>query len=305
MQFRTVAVEAIIYRAILGVGMLCCTSILVSAQDKDATTKDQEPVDHAAIISEMGLSNEQASALEFAADQQTPIFVYGTSGGMGVRPKANGKMGVAPKLQLFADGRIVVSGGPGVPDVQGKMSAKEHIEFLNFVVNAAEYYQLDSKAIAKTIGGKKDIKVLDSPSTVFIVELGKRRHDVAVYALWSAIKNFPEDTDIKKLAAIEKHCTRIISNVSLGDRGEAVLKLVNTKVAELNLGLKPFKLEEMRLANQMGNGRFQARFTRKLPGAKAKRIPPTTMHVIYFKKDSETEPEVTFYGLPRPQVQKR
>ena len=274
---------------------VCCDTGL--AQDG----KKRAAQDRDAIIAELELSKEQAEAIEFAPDQKSPIFVYGASGGMGVSPNPNGKMGVAAKVKIFADGRVIVSGRPGTPDLEEKLSEVELAKFLNFVVNTNGFYQLNSKEISKTISGKQAVKILDAPSTVVIVELKKGRHDVSVYALWNAVKNFPKYDPVKRVKAIEDQCTKIMTRVHLGDRGDEVLKFVNEKVAGLNLGLDPFSMPEMRLATRMPNGRFQVRFTRELPGAKAKRIPPSTMHAIYFKKDKDTEPVVNFYGLPKKQ----
>jgi hypothetical protein len=278
-------------------GGLLISSSLGFAQDEN--DKKIAAPDRAAILAELKLSKDEIDSIEFDANQEAPIFIYGAHGGMGVRPKANGKMEVAEKLKVYTDGKVVVSGRPGMPNAEHKFSEFELIEFLSFVVNKNQFYQLDSKKIENAVAGKKEVKILDAPSTVVIVELKKGRHDVSVYALWNAIKNFPDLESIKRMKAIEDRCSQVMTQVHLGDRGEEVLKLVNEKVAALELGLDPFTLNEIRLATQMAKGRFQVRFTRELPGARAKRIPPSTMHAVYFKKDADTEAVVDFYGLPK------
>ncbi|MFT5300685.1 MAG: hypothetical protein ACI87E_003116 [Mariniblastus sp.] len=255
--------------------------------------------DRDSIVASLKLTDDQANAIKFQPDAQKPIFTYGTLGGLRVRPRDDGKIAVAPKLQIFADGKCLIT-NPQSPTMERKLDQATLISFLNFVVNQHQFYRLDTKEIEQRIAGKEKIKVMDAASSVFVVELQKGRHEVAVYAMWNAVNSFPDYEPLAHLAAIEKRCTTLVSLIHLGDDGPAVLKVVNSALADLKLGLKPFTIEEMRMANRAGNGRFQVAFHRSLPGAKARGIPPTTLHTIYFKKDAATESKVTFYGLPLP-----
>jgi hypothetical protein len=264
---------------------------------KDATGPQPRP-QKSQDTSSLKLTQKQADAIQVQMDTEGPVFVYGSRGG-GLVVQAAGQK-TNPKIQVFSDGKIVVGGSIGVPRIESKFTELELVEFLDFVVNKNKFYELDSADIKKRIGGKENLTVRDANSSVFMIELQQGKHEVAVYALWNAIKNFPDFEEIQRLAAIEQRCNAEISKVHLGDRGDKVLKTVNKKVAELELGLAPFTLKEMRLAARRANGRFQVSFQRAWPnsaGDSAKA--PNLMHAIYFVKDADSEPQVTFYNLPK------
>ena len=266
--------------------------------DKDATGPQPRP-QKSENTSSLGLTQKQAEAIQVQMDTEGPIFVFGSSGGGHVAQAAAGQK-VNPKFQVFADGKIVVGGTVGVPKIESKFTEMELVEFLDFVVNKNKFYELDSADIKKRMAGKENLTVRDANSSVFTIELQKGKHEVAVYALWNAVKNFPNFEEIQRLSAIEQRCNAAISKVHLGDQGDKVLKAVNKKVDELGLGLEPFTLKEMRLAALRANGRFQVSFQRAWPNSPGDgAAPPKLMHAIYFVKDADSEPKVTFYSLPK------
>lgn len=265
-------------------------------QDEKGSNGQRPNRQHAAKLSSLKLTQKQSDAIQVQMDTTGPIFEYATVGGGPVALAAGQNRN--SKLQVFADGRFVVGGGAGVPKMEWKSTEPELIEFLNLVVNKNGFYKLDSEAINKQMGVKRTV-IADGISTVFTIELQNGKHEVKIYSLWNAVKNFPNFDEIKRLAAIEKRCNAVITRVHLGDKGDEVLKLVNEKVAELGIGLAPFTLKEIRLAARRGNGRFQVSFQRALPNANGNQsAAPILVHAIYFVKDVDSEPQVTFYNLP-------
>ncbi len=279
-----IAVFALVPTQVLGQG------------EKDGIGPRPKPQE-ASGISNARLTEAEADAIQIQMDTKGPIFVYGAIGGDLVAPVAGQKMNT--KLQVFADGKLVVGGGIGVPRIEAKFTEPELVEFLDFVVNRNGFYQLDSLDIKKRMAGKESLTVADANSSVFAIDLLQGKHEVAVYSLWNAIKNFPDFEEIQRLSAIENRCNSVISQVHLGGEGDKVLKILNEKVADLGLGLAPFTLDEMRLAARRANGRFQVSFQRAWPNPDGATGTPNLMHAIYFVKDANSQPQVTFYNLPK------
>ena len=270
---------------------------LTFAQDENGKPAQEKIDETDQSKSETGtLTKKQSTAIQIKMDAQGPIFVYDTTGGYRVKPVTKPE----PKLQVFADGKISVGVARG-PNLESRLSEAELVDFLNFVVNKNGIYEIDSQDILKRMEGKVQTQLADATSTVFVIDLEKGKHEVSVYALWNALRNFPDFDELRRLTAIEKRCNSIISRLHLGDDKDAVLTLVNEQVAakskELGLKIAPLTIVDMRLASRLANGRFQVSFETSLPGADSE-AESSKLNVIYFRKSGDAKPEVQFYGLP-------
>ena len=204
--------------------------------DKGINEARENPQENNLDNSSLKLTPKQADAIQVPMEAQGPIFEYGSTGSI-VAPAVGRKSNAI--LQIFADGKIVVGGGTGIPKVESRLTDQELTEFLNFIVNENRFYELNSTDIRERMAKEKEMTILDANSSVFKLELQQGKHEVSVYALWNAVKSFPNFEEIQRLSAIEKRCTALTTKAHLGDRGEEVLKTVNEKVAELGLRLAP------------------------------------------------------------------
>ena len=221
---------------------------------------------------------------------ENPIFRYAISGGV------RGANKPIDKLLIYDNGNIVVTGDVGVPDRQAKLSPTELETFKDFLLKKNDFFSLNSADIEKRMNQNGATAITDGYSSIFSGNFDGKIHEVEIYSLWAATKSFPNFDEVKKCEAIEKRCKSIISAANLGDRGPKVLKAVNKEIKEKELDIKPFKLSELRLASQLPAGRFQVSFSRVHPGNTDD--PPKSMHAIYFVKQANAEPQISFYGLP-------
>ncbi len=221
---------------------------------------------------------------------ENPIFRYAISGGV------RGANKPIDKLLIYDNGNIVVTGDVGVPDRKAKLSPTELETFKDFLLKKNDFFSLNSADIEKRMNQNGATAITDGYSSIFSGNFDGKIHEVEIYSLWAATKSFPNFDEVRKCEAIEKRCKSIISAANLGDRGPKVLEAVNKEIKEKQLDIKPFKLSEMRLASQLPAGRFQVSFSRVHPGNTDD--PPKTMHAIYFVKQADAKPQITFYGLP-------
>ena len=244
----------------------------------------------------------QAVANPFELDQnlKTPILIYDVSGGMLIAPIKDR----TPKFQLFADGRVIAGGNPGTTVVNGKLTPEELNKTLEFIVNQKKILEIVQKDVeAKIKAGKAKITLADGGYTKFSIDIKKGKNAVSIYALYNAVKNFPEIEELSRLKQIEDHLNLVAAKIHLGDDGEEILKVVNEAVKKKKgYTIKPFTLDELALATRLPEDKFQVRFTRKpkvegpLP---ANAAPMQDLHVIYYRKSKIDKPAVTFYGLPK------
>ena len=222
---------------------------------------------------------------------EEPIFRYAVSGGL------RGTNKPIDKLLIFNNGNIVVTGDAGVPDREAKLSEEDLQKFKDFVLKQNSFFKLDSADIEKRMNQNGATGIADGYSSIFSSNFDGKIHEVEIYSLWAATKSFPNFDEVKKCESIEKRCKAIISAVNLGDRGPQVLEEVNAEIANKKLGIKPFKLNEMRLTSQLPGGRFQVSFSRVHPGNTDD--PPQAMHAIYFVKQADAAPQISFFNLPK------
>lgn len=276
---------------------LCCAVEGANGQDKSAQPTSDPAGQTEVADSKSSLTEQEAKAIALASDTQGPVFEFAQSGSL-LSAAANQKKLI--KLQLFADGKVIVGGPRGVNLTESRMSRQELDQFLNFVVNKQRFYELDSTDIESRMKGKKKLDVNDGSDSIFTVNLKRGKHEVSIYTLWNAVRIFPDFEEVQRLGAIEKRCNLMISKIHLGDRGDEVLTLINTEVKKLDLGLAPFSLDEMRLATPLANGGFQVSFERRLAeDEQVTSSPLHKMHAIYFKRNASTEPKVSFFNLPK------
>ncbi|MDE0935242.1 MAG: hypothetical protein OSA89_04950 [Mariniblastus sp.] len=225
------------------------------------------------------------------AQLEDPVFRYAVSGG----PRGSDKP--IDKLRIYSNGNIVVTGDVGVADREAKLGPEDMNKFKDFILKKNDFFNLNSGDIEKRMNQNGATVIADGYSSIFSGNFDGKIHEVEIYSLWSATKSFPNFDEITKCESIEQRCKAIISQVNLGARGPEILQAVNLEIERLKLGIKPFKLSEMRLASQQAGGRFQASFGRVHPGNSED--PPQKMHAIYFVKDSNADPAISFYNLPK------
>lgn len=265
-------------------------------ESSGASSKPQSA--QAADSQSQDLTQQDRDAIQIQMDTKGPIFLYDQSGGFRVVPAGER----TADLQLFADGRVLVGGSNfGMPKLESKISETELNEFLHFVVNTNGFYKLDEKEIEKQMkNGNEKVKLMDAATTRFEINLQRGSKGLSVYALWNAVRNYPEIEELRKLSRIEKRCKQMISEIHLGDDGPMVLKLVNQEVAKLDQKLEPFTMDEIQNATRMTTGRFQVRFGRELTVTHDSQAPQKkTISAIYFRSDANSKPTVQFYGLPK------
>ena len=224
------------------------------------------------------------------AQLEGPVFRYAISGGLRGADKP------IDKLRIYANGNMVVTGDVGVADREAKLSAEDMEKFKDFLLTKNDFFNLHSGDIEKRMNQNGATIIADGYSSIFSGDFDGKIHEVEIYSLWSATKSFPNFDEIKRCEAIEQRCKSIISLVNLGESGPEVLQAVNLEIERLKLGIKPFRLSEMRLASRLAGGRFQVSFGRVHPGNRED--PPQKMHAIYFVKDSNADPIISFYNLP-------
>lgn len=243
------------------------------------------------------LTKQEQESIAYQKDLPGPVFLYDQSGGFKVM--APGKR--VPDFQLFADGKVIIGGSQhDMPTIEFKLEQKEVDRFLNMVVNENRFFELNEKTIMDKMGGKPKVKLMDAPMTRFEINLKKGKKGIAIYALWNARKNYPNIPELEKLARVEAACKAFKIQAHLKDDGPAVLKLVNEELAKKDAAVTPFKLDEIASANRLKSGRFQVRFSRKLPTPKqVEDAKPTEMHALYFRSDAKSKPTVMFMGWPK------
>ncbi|MFK7767858.1 MAG: hypothetical protein AB8B55_11605 [Mariniblastus sp.] len=268
-----------------------------SAQEKrPSSDKINSGVNGAKPTENSEPTKEELAAIEFDVESKEPIFEYFKAKSF-VAP-TNGKKFV-PDLQLFPNGRAILGGrDPRIEKFDSSVSKSELTEFLNLVVNQNRFYEIDMDETEKEMKSKKaKVTIADANSQAFMVNLPKGKKEVQIYALYNAVRNYPEIKDISRLARIEKACDVIMTKIHLGDDGPAALAVVNKACKEHEQKIEPFVMDDLRSATRMKGGRFQVSFQRIYPAVG--KTPEQRLYVIYFRKDADSKPAISFYGLPR------
>lgn len=238
-------------------------------------------------------SNAQSKDdIKLPEGQESPILVFDQAGGFRRGPKLD------PNFQLFADGRVVALNSS--TPFEFKLKKADVQKLLQFVVADHNAYDLDSDKLldAMKAQGKPPNQIIaDATSATLKLELPRGKHEVSVYALFLAEKNFPKIEGLGHLAAIERRCNQIVALQILGDKKNPVMKFINDEIKRQGLKIDPVKIEELRRCSKREGGQVQATFERKQPNAENDRSP--IISISYFVDQKTNQPKVRVYGLQR------
>lgn len=266
--------------------MLAFTSILQTNQSQGAVQDPEKTTESKSA------TDDPKQAIELPQGQETPILVFDQAGGFRRGPKLD------PNFELYDDGRVRALNAN--KPFEFKLKREAVGKLLQFVINEHKAYDLDSDKLLNTMKaqGKPPNQIIaDATSATLKLDLPRGKHEVSVYALFLAARNFPKIEGLAHLAAIEKRLNQIVALQILGDKKETVMKFINDEIKRQGLKIDPVKIEELRRCSKRDSGHVQATFERKQPQAENDRSP--VISISYFVDQKTNEPKVRVYGLQR------
>jgi hypothetical protein len=221
----------------------------------------------ALVGQETSLSEEQLASIQLPMDPEDPVFEYDSSGGL--RKAVPQDFVPTPKLQIFADGKIVAGGhNLAIKTCSRVLSKAELNQFLHFVVNMCGFYDLNTKELKNNMADTgKELFVVDAPTSRFSINLQRGSNSVAIYGLSFAARTFNELDDIQNLLEIQTKCQKLIAFCHLGSEQQAaeLLEKINKQLQTLHPELSGIEAKDVRYATRFTDGRFQGAFQKSYP----------------------------------------
>lgn len=230
--------------------------------------------------------------IQLPAQQKTPILVFDESGG--IRIKANEQKA----FQLFADGKVIARNGRKIMRFQLKQNQLQQL--LKFIIQEQAIYAHSTQQIRKEIAADKSqpkIRLKDAPVSQLWLDLPRGKHEVKVEALFLVARYHAKCKGVQSLQNIKIRIGRLVAEEFLGDKAEAIVKVVNSQLKEKNFGIKPVTLEELRTASETVKGGTQARFSRPHPNPEKKDAPEIS--ISYYQSSPNEKPLVRVFGLQK------
>jgi hypothetical protein len=213
-----------------------------------------------AVLAVLSVSATAQEEFDLPSDKDTPVLKFDYSGGFRMRPPEG--FVKKPQLQIFPDGRVLRSpNGPNLPSSEITITQEELQSFLKSVVTENQFYEIDPEAIQAAIKATgKRIMIADAPNVDVSVVLGQGTHEVSIYAVSHASRQFPEIEALANMAKIEKLCRQMISTADLGgfEKRDAMIAKVNEKLAADHPEIPEMTREHLQYANKTGEGNVSA-----------------------------------------------
>ena len=235
--------------------------------------------------------------IELPTDNNTPIIVYDTTGGYGVKDPEGFKP--EPMLQIFPDGRVVAGrNNPKAARSQWKMPADDLQKLLQRIVRDREFFETSSDDIAQQIKATgKRVLLADASTSEITVNLPQGNQTVSVYAVSFAAKQFRQIDPLVFLAATNVELMELRHRASLGtdEQAASLLSEINEAFAEEFPGVGKFTVSDLQSAYKRSEGALTVSLKRDFKSQKSTRSIRAT-----FKQDSgEEEPKIKFYQSKR------
>ena len=215
------------------------------------------------ILFVVGIPAVAQEEFDLPTDKNTAVFTFDYSGGFRMRPPEG--FVKKPQLQIFPDGRVLRSpNGPNLPSAEIKLTQEQLQAFLDSVVTEYSFYDVDPEGIQAAIKKTgQQIMIADAPNVDVSILLGQGRHEVSVYAVSHAARQFPDIKPLANLAAIEKLCRRMISVADLGgfEQLDAAIAKVNEKLAADHPKIPRMTVEQLQFASKTNDKSVSASFS--------------------------------------------
>lgn len=210
-----------------------------------------------------GLTQE---SFELPTDKEVAVFVFDYSGGFRMRPPEGFVR--KPQLQIFPDGRVLVSpNAPNLPSAEITISEEKLNEFLDAVVNQFNIYDIDANEIKKEIEKSENrIMIADAPNLDVSINLGQGTHEVSLYAASFSATQHPEIEALANLVKIENLARRMVAIANLGgfDRLDNAIEQINAKLKADHEGLPEMTVDQLQFASKNIQGVTTATFSSKV-----------------------------------------
>lgn len=233
---------------------------------------------------------------DLPSDKDTPVFTFDYSGGFRMRPPEGFVR--KPQLQIFPDGRVLRSpNAPNLPSSEIVITQVELQAFLKTVVDEYEFYGVDPAEIKAEIEKTdKRIMIADAPNVDVSILLGQGSHEVSIYAVSFAARQFPDIKQLANMAEIEKLCRKMIAVTELGgyEKLENAVAKVNEKLAAEHAELPEMTADQLQYASKDIEGKVIASFNTRVD-ANGKSASVRANYVR--KKDGSEEVTVNIYPI--------
>jgi hypothetical protein len=205
------------------------------------------------------------------------------------------KFEATPLLRIYADGKVLTgSSMPGIDNCTQTMTESELNQFLHFVVNKQQFYEITEAGLKSQMANSEmAVRIADAATSCFSVNLQRGTHTVNVYALMFAARQFTEIRDLQRLVEIENQSRRLVAqtNLGTGDAVTKIMKLVNQKLEQTNPGLAPFEAADVQFATRYTGGKFQATFEKTY--AATENAPARTINARYLQNAKHLDPQIS------------
>lgn len=202
--------------------------------------------------------------VEIPNDPEQTVLLWDLTGGFRAPLPPGFKQ--KPKLQIFADGRVVSgSNGPQFLNGEMKLERSELQQLLEFVVNEHNFFESSQADIQRMLEGYQS-RLADGLTTVLNVDAANQQQQIEVYALFDTARAFPDSDAFKNLLAIEKRLRQIKVMADAGGKKaiEAMVAAANEQLKREVPDMPPFTMSQLSSATRFANGKLTARmFQRK------------------------------------------
>ena len=155
------------------------------------------------------------------------------------------------------------SKNPKVDPITVEMGPAFAREFLSFVADDNGFLRQTTEELKAQIDSQDDlVQVADAPTSVFKVNIGERKHEIEIYGLTFAARQFPQIDGLAALERIRKRCLleKHLHVLKAKADIERVLASVNKAVQEKHPGATKFTIENLSYANMNVRGNVNGAF---------------------------------------------
>ncbi len=137
-------------------------------------------------------------------------------------PGAGGfvRKGPPPFLQIRADGRVLVTNLHDGTRKEGKLTARQLQDLLQFVIKGQEFFKVTEARIAagiKAAAAKGPfIAVGGAGTSVIAVHANGKKHEVKFRAAGTYLRVYPKVEELARFAAVEKRLADLARSVAAG-----------------------------------------------------------------------------------------
>lgn len=199
--------------------------------------------------------------IELPDDASTVVLTMDMSGGYRMKDPVGFEP--SPLLQIFADGRVKTGVKLNtVKEVESQIDLVELKPLLVFIVDECHFFEISSESVTEELEKLRVGRTMDAGTTKVEINLKGNSNSVEVYTMPMVAGKYSDVASIASMIAITSRCRQLISKVRLGtdDEAKAVIKLINSALAEKSKDAPKFSMANLQNAEQFVDNRRAATF---------------------------------------------